>query len=63
MSAFDQDSSVIPIFKRVVGLLARQAAAEFIRAGSAIAVSTSSAVTSLLHEFPVVTSGTDGGWR
>ena len=50
-------------FKRIVALLARQAAAECLHAGTAIAVTTSSAVSALLPAPPIVTCGTDGGYR
>jgi hypothetical protein len=50
-------------FKRIVDLLARQAAAECLRTGTAIAISTSTAVSALLPTLPIVTCGTDGGCR
>ena len=53
----------LPGFKRIVELLARQAAAECIRAGTAWAVSTSSAIAAQFPAPLIITCGTDGGYR
>jgi hypothetical protein len=52
--------TALPSFKRVVELLARQAAADWVNAGAAWATSTATAVSALLPAPKIATCGTDG---
>ena len=49
-----------PGFKRIVELLARQAAADWLHAGAAWATSTATAARALITAPPIATCGTDG---